>query len=82
MEPAVTQSSPRITLSEGSITQSDQLQVELVDTKDTPKMIIIHWPARPTPVRPEAYADTAAKIMRVFARANIELARLKARRRG
>jgi hypothetical protein len=76
----VTQSSPRITLAEGSITHSDHLLVELVDTKDTPKMILIHWPAQPTPVRPEAYADTASKIMRVLAKANVELSRIRARR--
>ena len=76
----MTQSSPIITLAEGSISQSDPLLAELVDTKDTPKMIMIHWPARAEPVRPVAYADTASKIMRILARANTELTRIKARR--
>jgi hypothetical protein len=40
-------------------------------------MITIRWPAQATPVRPAAYAETASKIMRIIARANIELARLK-----
>jgi hypothetical protein len=79
-ELAVTQSSPRITLAEGTIAQSDKLVVELVDSKDTPKMILINWPAQPTPVRPVAYGDIASKIMRILARANIELARIRARK--
>jgi hypothetical protein len=75
----VIQSSPRITPAEGSITQSDQLLVELIDAKDTPKMIAINWPAQPKPVRPVAYGDTASKTMRILARANIELARIRDR---
>jgi hypothetical protein len=38
---------------------------------------MIVWPAKATPVRPDAYADCAAKIMRVVARASIEIARIK-----
>jgi hypothetical protein len=40
---------------------------------------MVVWPAKATPLRPEAYADTAAKIMRVVARASIELAAVRAR---
>ena len=43
-------------------------------------MVMVRWPAKPTPVRPEAYADTAGKIMRVLARADVELSRIRARR--
>ena len=49
------------------------LLVELVDAKDTPKMIMIHWSAQPTAVRPAAYADMAGKSMRLLATANTEL---------
>jgi hypothetical protein len=35
---------------------------------------MIVWPAQATSVRPEAYTDTANKIMRLLARASIELA--------
>lgn len=80
MDPAVTASSPRIVLAEGGITQSDKLVVELVDSKDTPRMIVINWPGQPTPVRPAAYGDIASKVMRILARANVELARIRARK--
>ena len=75
MEPAVTTSSPKIVLAEGSISQSDRIAIELLDARETPKMIMIRWPAQATPVRPEAYADCASKIMRLFAKASVELAR-------
>ena len=75
MEPAVTTSSPRIVLAEGSISQSGRMVIELFDARGTPKMIMIRWPAQATPVQPEAYADCASKIMRLFAKASVEPAR-------
>jgi hypothetical protein len=80
MEPAVTTSSPRIVLAEGSISQSDRIAIELLDTREKPRMIMIRWPAQTTPVQPEAYADCTSKIMRLFAMASVELARIRARR--
>ena len=43
-DPAVEQSSPRITLAEGDIHPNDHLVVELVDGKETPQVVLIHWP--------------------------------------
>ena len=80
IHPAVTTSSPRIVLAEDSISQSDRIAIELLDARGTPKMIMIRWPAQATPVQSAAYADCASKIMRLFAKANIELARIRARR--
>jgi hypothetical protein len=73
----VSQSSPRVVLAEGDITRTDHLVIELIDTGDMPQMILITWPKKPTPVRPKAYADAAAKAMRLLARANVELNRLR-----
>jgi hypothetical protein len=66
-----------VTLASGQITASDTIVVELVTSAHMPPMILIHWPVKATPVRPAAYADTASKIMRILARANIELARIR-----
>jgi hypothetical protein len=41
-------------------------------------VVVITWPSQPTPVLPAAYADAAAKAMRVLANASVELARIKA----
>jgi hypothetical protein len=43
-DPAVEQSSPRIALAEGDIHPNDHLVVELVDGKETPQVVLIHWP--------------------------------------
>jgi hypothetical protein len=76
----VTTSSPRIVLAEGSISQSDRNAIELLDARETPKMIMICWPAQATPVQPEAYVECTSKIMRLFVKANVEVARIRARR--
>jgi hypothetical protein len=68
-------------LARGQITASDELSIQLHQPTGSPHMIIIVWPAKATPVRPEAYPDCAAKIMRVVARASIELTRLLASKR-
>lgn len=67
-------SSP-IVLATSHITAADELSIQLVEPAASPSVIMIVWPAKATPVRPDMYADCAAKIMRVVARASIELAR-------
>jgi hypothetical protein len=70
----VSTSSP-IVLAAGHIMAADELSIQLVDPAASPSVIMIVWPAKATPVRPDMYADCADKIMRVVARASIELAR-------
>jgi hypothetical protein len=77
----VQQSSPRITLAEGDLSENDHLVIELVDGQDTPQVVLIRWPPRATAVRPAAYGDTAAKAMRLLANADVELARLRRTRK-
>jgi hypothetical protein len=59
----------------------DQLAVELVEPDGMPAMVRILWPAAPTVVDPRRYADTASAVMRLLAKANVELVRLRAARR-
>jgi hypothetical protein len=78
MEPAV---SNHVTeLARGDITAADELFVELIKPADMPAMIRITWPPQPTVVQPARFADTASFIVRLFARANTELTRIRARR--
>jgi hypothetical protein len=67
-------------LAAGMVTASDKITVELVDDEDLPQMTLVRWPTKATRVRPGAYAVTAGKIMRVLARANVELTRIRMRR--
>ncbi|HEY6810412.1 MAG TPA: hypothetical protein VIZ70_04735 [Propionibacteriaceae bacterium] len=56
----------------------DTIEVVLVQPADNPSMIMIRWPAKATPVPPSAYADTAARTMRVLATANVALTQRRA----
>ena len=53
---------------------------QLVGPHGHPQMIMVRWPDHPTVISPRRYADTANVIMRLFATAHIELARISARR--
>jgi hypothetical protein len=68
-------------LASGQVTQSDQLSIELVTPLGNPPVVRLNWPSKATTLPPEAYAETASRIMRVLARASTELARIKASRR-
>jgi hypothetical protein len=65
-------------LAVGSVTQSDQLAVELVQPPDTPAAILIKWPAKPTVTDPAKLTSTIAAIVRVLGTAQIELAARRA----
>jgi hypothetical protein len=69
------------TLASGAITASDELSIELLDSNEHPPMILIRWPANATPVRPAAYAETARKVMRILAKANVRLTQIRSQMR-
>jgi hypothetical protein len=68
-------------LASGHITGADTITVELVEADETPAVVLIGWPAKPTVVHPRRFADTAAVIARLFAEASTRLASIKASRR-
>jgi hypothetical protein len=74
---ALSRDSDRL-LAIGSVTQSDQLAVELVQPPDTPAAILIKWPAKPTVTDPAKLTSTIAAIVRVLGTAQIELAARRA----
>jgi hypothetical protein len=74
---ALSRDSERL-LAVGSVTQSDQLAVELVQPPDTPAAILIKWPAKPTVTDPAKLTSTIAAIVRVLGTAQIELAARRA----
>jgi hypothetical protein len=64
-------------LASGAITAVDTITIELVEADETPAVVIVRWPARPTVFHPRRFpagADTAA---RVFAAAVVKLAQLR-----
>jgi hypothetical protein len=67
-------------LATGQITPSHAITVELVEADETPAVVILRWPAKPTVCHPRRFPDTAAVIARLFAEAATNLAGIRARR--
>ncbi len=65
-------------LAAGAVTQSDRLEIELVQRPDTPAAILIKWPPQPTVTDPAKLTATIAAIVRVLGTAQIELAARRA----
>jgi hypothetical protein len=77
----VSPSSPRRTLAEDPISQSDRIVVELVAPQGKPQMIMIRWPDHSTIVQPRRFAEVASETMRILGRANVTLTQLRSARR-
>lgn len=71
----------RIDLSAGAINGSDRLSVELIEPLDSPPIVAINWPPKPTVCDPRRFPDTAAAIVRMYAEAARTLAGIRATRR-
>jgi hypothetical protein len=68
-------------LAAGQITAADTITVELVGAAETPAVVIIRWPDKPTVLHPRRFSDSASIVVRLFAEAHTTLARIKAGRR-
>ena len=68
-------------LASGQITAVDSIVVELIAADETPAVVIIRWPDKPTVLHPRRFTDTAAGIARLFAEAATRLSQIRARGR-
>jgi hypothetical protein len=68
-------------LASSQITAVDAITIELIEADETPAVVIIRWPAKPTVLHPKRFPDVAAAIAQLFARAHIVLAAIRAERR-
>jgi hypothetical protein len=70
---------PTKLLASGAITNHDEITVILIEpTDDTPLLVRVAWPRRPTTVTAAQYPNVAAVITRIIAESAIALARHKA----
>ena len=53
----------------------------MITTDETPAVVIVRWPVKPTVLHPRRFPDTAAMVARLFAEAHTVLASIKAGRR-
>ena len=56
-------------LSSAQLTATDTITIELVEADETPAVVIVRWPAKPTVSHPRRFPDAAAVAARVFAEA-------------
>ena len=68
-------------LASASINASSTITVELVESDETPAVVVIRWPVKPTILHPRRFADAATAVVRLFAEARTALAAIKAGRR-
>jgi hypothetical protein len=68
-------------LASGAITATDIITIELVEADETPAVVIITWPAKPTVLHPRRFPDVAATVAQLFARAHVVLAAIRVERK-
>ena len=71
----------RTDLAAGAINGHDRIIVELIQPPDSPPIIAINWPLKPTVSTVDRFPAVAAEVARLFASASTALARIKAHRR-
>jgi hypothetical protein len=69
------------TLAEGQLSATDTLTIELVEANETPAVIIVRWPAKPSVLHPHRFPAVADVAARTFAAAVVKLAAIKRERR-
>jgi hypothetical protein len=68
-------------LASGQVTTVDSITIELVEADETPAVVIIRWPAKPSVLHPRRFPTAAEAAARTFATAAVRLAAIKRERR-
>ena len=64
-------------LASGQITAVDTLTIELIKANETPAVVIIRWPAKPSVLHPRLFPVAADAAARTFATAVVRLAQIR-----
>jgi hypothetical protein len=64
-------------LASGQLTAVDTLTIELVQADETPAIVIIRWPAKPSVLHPYRFPAVAEITARTFAAAVVKLAQIR-----
>lgn len=68
-------------LATGQITAVDSITIELVEADETPAVVIVRWPLKPTVLHPRRFPSAAEAAARTFAAAVVRLTQLRRDRR-
>jgi hypothetical protein len=64
-------------LASARLTASDSLVIELVQADETPAVVIVRWPSKPTVLHPNRFPTAADIAARTFAAAVVKLAQIR-----
>jgi hypothetical protein len=59
----------------------DTITIELIEADETPAVVIVSWPSKPTVLHPRRSGSAADSAARTFAAAVVKLAQFKRERR-
>jgi hypothetical protein len=64
-------------LASAQLTAVDSIVIELVEADETPSVVILRWPLKPTVLHPRRFPAIAEAAARTFAAAVVKLAQLR-----
>ena len=64
-------------LATGQITSTETIIVELIEADETPAVVIVRWPSKPSVFHPCRFPSAADNAARTFASAVVKLAQIK-----
>jgi hypothetical protein len=68
-------------LASGAVTAVDTITIELVEADETPAVVIVRWPSKPSVLHPHRFGVAADVAARTFAAAAVRLAQIRRERR-
>jgi len=68
-------------LATAQLSATETITVELIEADETPAVIIVRWPLKPTVIHPYRFGSVADLAARTFAAATVRLASIKRERR-
>jgi hypothetical protein len=64
-------------LASAQLTAVDSIEIERVEADETPSVVILRWPLKPTVLHPRRFPAIAEAAARAFAAAVVKLAQLR-----
>jgi hypothetical protein len=64
-------------LASSQINGHETITVELIEANETPAVVIIRWPSKPSVIHTHRFPDTAAIVAKLFAQAATQLAAIR-----
>jgi hypothetical protein len=64
-------------LATAQLTATDVITIELVEATETPAVVIVRWPSKPSVLHPRPFPAAADTAARTFAAAVVRLAQIR-----